>query len=247
MKYEQHDHVGLLRMEAGKANAMSPELIAGLDRLLDELKAARARAAVITGYDKYFSAGLALTEIIDFDRPRMKAFIDSFSRVMMRIFSLEIPVVAAINGHAIAGGCVLGLMADERLMAEREVKIGLNEVQIGIGLPPIVIEPLRLQVPPTSLVPIAIEGQLLTPHEALELKLVEKLMPENDLEGFALSRAKSLCAAPPMALAQVKRSLRGPVRERLERDLEKSDPWLDTWFSEEAQQRLRAAVAKLRG
>jgi enoyl-CoA hydratase len=246
MKYERHGDVALLRMEAGKANAMSPALIAGLHGLLDELERSDARAAVITGYDKYFSAGLALTEIIEFERAAMKKFIDSFSRVMMRVFQLEMPVVAAINGHAIAGGCVLALMCDERLMAEREVRIGLNEVQIGIGLPPIVIEPLRLQLPPAALVPIALEGQLFTPHEALELQLVGHLVSPQDLERFALTRATHLAVAPPAALAQVKRSLRAPVSERLARELENSDAWLDTWFSDDAQKLLRAAVDKLR-
>src|SRR5207253_6852601 len=112
------DGVALLKLEAGKANAMSSELLETLDGLLAHLSHSDAAAAVITGYDRFFSAGLALPALIDLDRPAMKKFIGRFSEVMGRLFAERRPVVAAINGHAIAGGCVLALMCDARVMAD---------------------------------------------------------------------------------------------------------------------------------
>src|SRR4051794_27933939 len=134
------DGVALLSLSAGKANAMSAELLDILDAMFSRLEASDARAAVLTGYDRFFSAGLALPTLIDLDRPAMKRFIERFNVVMMRLFAQPRPVVAAINGHAIAGGCVLALQCDWRIMAEGDFKIGLNEVQLGIGLPSVVIE-----------------------------------------------------------------------------------------------------------
>src|SRR5262245_26346492 len=134
------DGVAIVRLSAGKANAMSVELLDQIQRAFDEVESSGACAVVVTGYDRYFSAGLALPALIDLDRARMKQFIDHFSRTMARVFDCRLPVVAAVNGHAIAGGCVLALQADVRLMADIDVRIGLNEVQLGIGLPAVVIE-----------------------------------------------------------------------------------------------------------
>jgi len=172
------DAVQVLRLEGGKANAMDVALLDTIERLIDDLERAPARAAVLTGYERFFSAGLAVPRLIDLDRPAMRAFIDRFARAMMRVLACEKPLVAAINGHAIAGGCVLALMCDERICIDDGAKIGLNETQLGIGLPAIVIEPLRAAVPPASLAPIALEGRLFSPREAHALGLVHELAPE---------------------------------------------------------------------
>lgn len=241
------DAVSVLRLEGGKANAMDVALLDTIERLIDDLERAPARAAVITGYERFFSAGLALPKLIDLDRPAMRTFIDRFSRAMIRVLACEKPLVAAINGHAIAGGCVLALMCDERICIDGAAKIGLNETQLGIGLPAIVIEPLRAAVPPASLAAIALEGRLFEPREAHALGLVHELVPEASLLPRALERASALAGSPAPAVAQVKRALRAPILEAVRRtaDLE-TEAWLDTWFSDAAQARLRAAVSGLR-
>ncbi|MBA3499190.1 MAG: enoyl-CoA hydratase/isomerase family protein [Myxococcota bacterium] len=232
--------VALLRIEGGKANAMTAELLDTIEQHIDDFERGPARAAVITGYDKYFSAGLALPALIDLDRPAMGAFIERFARAMLRVFRCEKPIVAAINGHAIAGGCVLALMCDYRVIVNDDgVRIGLNETQLGIGLPAVVLEPLRAQVPATSLTSLAINGALVTPQQALALGLV------HEVGGSAHAIAARLAAVPPVAAAQVKRALRRPVLEAIAQYPGDTDAWLDTWFSPHAQERLRAAVAKM--
>src|SRR5262245_52934880 len=138
--------VALLRLAGGRANAMSEELLDTLDRLVDGFETSDAVAAVLTGYERFFSAGLALPSLIDLDRPAMKRFITHFDLTMTRFFACRKPIVAAVNGHAIAGGCVLALQADVRIMADVDAKIGLNEAQLGIGLPAIVVEIGRAHV-----------------------------------------------------------------------------------------------------
>lgn len=241
--------VVVLRLEGGKANAMTPELLDTIERMIDGFERSPAAAAVLTGYDNYFSGGLALTHIIDFDPVQMRRFIEQFSRAMTRVFACPKPIVAAINGHAIAGGCVLGLMCDWRIAADDPAaRIGLNEAQLGIGLPAIAIEALRTAVPPASLVPIAFEGNLYDPAQALAIGLVHELAPLDDVVARATLRAQAFADRPPTAVAQVKRALRAGSLEAVSRTAERETArWLDTWFHPDAQARLRTAVARLGG
>jgi enoyl-CoA hydratase len=241
--------VAVLTIEGGKANALTPELLDAIERKIDGFEHGPARAGVLIGYERYFSAGLALTHIIDFDRDELRGFIQHFSKVMDRVFVCRKPLVAAINGHAIAGGCVLALMCDVRIAADdASIRIGLNESQLGIGLPAIVVEGLRFAVPPASFVPIAMEGALYDPARALGLGLVREIVPGSQLVARATALAQALAAPGSAAVAQIKRALRAPSVETVTRTVDwEVEAWLDTWFSPEAQQRLRAAVAKLRG
>ena len=146
-------------MRAGKANAIGTAFLDRLSAQLDAVESSGASALVLTGEGTAFSAGLDLPEVAGLDRARLERFIRRFSEVMLRVFTLPVPVVAAINGHAIAGGCVLAMQADVRLAAAGDYRIGLNEVQIGLGLPAVVVETLRAQVSPASLGPVALEGR----------------------------------------------------------------------------------------
>jgi len=243
------DDVVVLALEGGKANALTPELLDTIERMIDGFERSPAPAAVLTGYERYFSGGLALPHIIDYGVVEMRGFIAQFSRAMTRVYACDKPIVAAVNGHAIAGGCVLALMCDWRIAAADEsLRIGLNETQLGIGLPAIVIEALRAAVPPASLVPIAIEGTLFSPAQAHALGLVHELVPPDDLIARATAKAQSFADLPPAAVAQVKHALRAPGLELIARTTEQEvTRWLDTWFSPEAQARLRAAVTRLGG
>ncbi|HSJ63649.1 MAG TPA: enoyl-CoA hydratase/isomerase family protein [Gemmatimonadaceae bacterium] len=259
----EDDAIRVLRLAGGKANAMDGALLDGIERLIDDFERGPARAAVLTGYERFFSAGLALPLLIDLDRGAMREFIERFARAMTRVLACEKPIVAAINGHAIAGGCVLALMCDWRICVDAGdgtgdgmgagegagagVKIGLNEVQLGIGLPAIVIEPLRAQVPAASLVPVALEGRLFTPREARALGLVHELATPGELAARAEAKARELAAPPGVAVAQIKRALRAPILEAVARHASaETERWLDSWFSAGAQARLRAAVAGLK-
>jgi enoyl-CoA hydratase/carnithine racemase len=207
-----------------------------------------AKAAVITGQDKFFSGGLDLPSIIDLDRETMHRFVGQFEQVILQAFELPIPLVAALNGHAVAGGCILALQADVRIAVDREtLRIGLNEAQLGLGLPPAALEPLRFQVPAQSLARLALGGELVGPREALQLGLVHELAPEGELLQRALQKARAYASMPAAGVRQLKASLRRPVAAAI-RSRTKDDAagWLDTWFAPETQLVLRAAVAKLK-
>jgi len=245
MRIERQGPVALLRLESGKVNAIGPDFIAGLNGLLDQL--GDASAAVITGRGGTFSAGLDLPALVDLDRDSMYRFIEQFNALMLRIFELPIPLVAAVNGHAIAGGCVLALQADLRLAADRDARIGLNETQLGIGLPAGVLETLRCQVPASSLAPIALEGRLFSPRDALALGLVHEVFPDGDLIEKALQRAHLLASLPPSGVRQVKAAIRRPVADLIRTTgAAHSSVWVQSWLDPASQRNLRAAVSRLK-
>ncbi|MFL5313358.1 MAG: enoyl-CoA hydratase-related protein [Myxococcales bacterium] len=246
MLLERVGEAMVLRMRAGKANAIGPAWLDRMETLLDDALAARARALVITGYEGFFSAGLDLPALDALDDQAMGSFMSGFSRTMLRIFELPMPVVAAVNGHAIAGGCVLALQADVRIGAASDFRVGLNEVQLGIGLPAVVLEALRAQLPAPSLLPVAQEGRLFSPEEALSVGLLHEVVPADRLEQRAVARAMELGALPAAGFATVKRGLRAPVAQRV-RDLASQDAsrWAETWSSEDARERRRRAIERL--
>lgn len=238
---DRRGNVALLQMRAGKANAMNVRLLEALDATLENVDDADAIA--ITGEGKAFSAGLALPELILLDRESMTHMISIFEKVMRRVLAFPRATVAAINGHAFAGGCVLALMCDTRVMAAGQ--IGLNEIQLGIGLPSIVIEPLKARLSPHAWTPVALEGRVMDPPEALRLGVIDEAVGPDALAARALELATARATAP-LAYAQIKRGLLAPVLREWERRHEDvREAWIDTWFSDHAQRTLRATVDRI--
>jgi len=246
MDLEVSGPVAVLFMRNGRANAIGAGFLSALSARLDALERSSARSLVLTGEGLAFSAGLDLPEVSALARPALAQFIRRFSEVMLRIFTLPLPVVAAVNGHAIAGGCVLALQADVRMAAAAELGIGLNEVALGLGLPALVVETLRAQVPAGSLHAIALEGRLFLPEEARAVGLVDAVVPADRLLVEARTRAEALAALPGPAFRQVKKALRGPAVAAI-RAAKKEDArrWVETAYSPEARARLSAALERL--
>ncbi len=246
MNILKEEELAIVRLSAGKANAIDSAFLQKLVALFDELETGGARAAVLIGYDTYFSAGLALPSLLPLKRAELRAFITLFEAAMRRVFACPLPVVAAINGHAIAGGCVLALQCDVRLIADGATKIGLNEARLGIGLPPSAIEGLRFQLPPSSLVPVAIEGSLFAPMEAKQLGLVDDVVPSAEVLARGLERARVLARGTAEAVSHVKLALRRPALRRMEeRSAAEAEQWLDSWFSSAGQERIAEAASRI--
>jgi enoyl-CoA hydratase len=242
---EREGEVAVLRMDDGKANAMNPDFFAALEKGIDE--AAGAGALVLTGARNFFSGGLDLPFLAAQTRDRLEEIYDSLHSAMMRLFLFPTPVVAAINGHAIAGGCILAFQSDSRLMARGSFRIGLNEAQLGLPLPAFVVETFRGRLAPGALERMTLEGPLFSPEEAVEIGLVDEVVPAPELEARAVERAKHLASVPDAAFAESKRLLREEASVRAERGRkEESRRWIDLWFSPQAQRRIGEVVAKLK-
>jgi len=240
----------VLTLCAGKANAFDVPLLEAVIRGVDTALADGATALIVTGDGASFSGGLALPSLIELDRAGVRTLITTFTTAMRRVLEAPIPVVAAINGNAIAGGCVLALMCDERILVDEgpkaPPKIGLNEAQLGLGLPAVVIELVRARLPAAAHVAVALEGRLVEPDEARQLGLVDEVVAAGQLEARVLERAAALATASPVAYAQIKRALLRPTLEAIDRvDAAETEAWLDTWFSVEGQRRMRATVARI--
>ena len=243
---ERGGGIAVLRMNDGKANAMNPAFLDSLDRALDECGSPEPAAILLTGFGGFFSAGLDLPLLVGFDRPAMEAFLRHFHESLVRLFAWPRPVVAAVNGHAIAGGCILAMQADARVMARGNFKIGVNELSLGLALPSIVVETFRIRLGEAKLGAVALGSLLHSPEEALEAGLVDALASPEELEARAREKLAPWAAAPPEAFALVKGMLRRRAVAAMETHLEEdSRRWLDVWFLPAARRRLEETVAKL--
>ena len=231
-------------MEHGPANALDGALVAELNARLDEAEAS-GRPLVLTGTGRFFSAGLDLAGLPE-DRPSMGAFLDAFDELLRRLFWFPCPTVAAVNGHAVAGGAILAAGCDVRIGAEGEYRIGVSEVQLGVVFPAVAFEILRAAVPLTHTAAVLLRGRLTGPSEAVPNGFLHELAPADELTSRAAARATELGALPREAYVHTKRELRREFLERArKRRPETRERFLDTWFSEESRAR-RAEILNRR-
>jgi enoyl-CoA hydratase/carnithine racemase len=230
-------------LSAPGKNAMSTPL---LRTLRGELRAAAGEAVLLTGEGDAFSAGLNLKEVASLDAAGMRAFLELLEEVVTALYLHPAPTVAAVNGHAIAGGCILALACDVRIATPNErVRIGLNEVAIGLRFPPRTFAMARARVPQTSQQAVFLEGGLFDPQRALALGLVDELAA--DPVAAAEARLATLEALPRVAYAGIKGDLRGRSAQDLcpdalaERFLSEALP---AWTSDATRERVRAVLAK---
>lgn len=241
------DGLAVVQLTCGKANALNPRSLAAIERALDEAAGGEARGLVLTGYDRFFSAGLDLVTLYGLERDAMDAFMAWFDAVMLRVFAFPRPVVAAIGGHAVAGGAVLALACDARVMGTGAGRLGLNEIRLGVPFPASALEIVRHAVPATSFERILYEGELFDPSEALARGLVTDVVT-----GDAVDAAERLCArlaaAPEAAFETIKAALKGPAVERAHMALAPlRRAFVDAWYAPEARRRIGEARVRLRG
>jgi enoyl-CoA hydratase len=166
--------------------------------------------------------------------------------MLTALYGLRQPMVAAVSGHAVAGGCILALTADWRVLRRGGVNIGLNEVKVGVPLPLSVSALLRASVPPGALSRVALLGRNFADEEALAAGLADELAPAEGFEEACLARLQEFAEKDPYSLAVTKRYLRaGALREMQAEDPAAVAEWLDGWFSPGTQERIRGIAASL--
>src|SRR5215471_17070912 len=195
-----HGRVWELRLDRPPVNALSTELLSRLRQAIEGSARDGARAIVISGAPGRFSAGLDLPLLLSLGEADMKVLWRELYSLLRAIATSPVPTVAAITGHAPAGGTVLGLFCDWRIMAEGDFKIGLNEVQVGIPLPPIILAGLRRLVGERRAESLAVSGALIPPAEALRVGLVDELAPVEQVVDRAIAWCNAMLALPPNAM-----------------------------------------------
>ncbi len=210
---DDRDGIAVLRMEHGKANVFDVELIDDLRRAF--AGATDARAVVLTGTGAIFSAGVDLFRIVNGGADYVKQFLPAFAAVLHEVFAFERPVVAAVNGHAVAGGCILACACDHRVMAAGSGRIGVPELLVGVPFPTLAIEIVRYVVPSHHAQELVYTGRTCEPDEAKARGLVDQVVPAEQVNDRAFEVASALARIPSDAFAVTKRALRAPAIERI--------------------------------
>ena len=232
---EQRAGVTVVRLRHGKVSALDLELVRALTAVMRDLDG--NGAVVITGTGSAFSAGVDLNQIVAGGEPYIQEFLPALSDAFLAVFDHPGPVLAAINGHAIAGGCVIAAACDVRMMSLG--KIGLAELSVGVPFPVSAMEILRHAIGP-AVGHLVLTAALLDASQARSIGLVHEVTEPDLLLDSAVDRARQLAQFPAEVFAFSKRQLQQPARDRIAARSGDDEAVLAMWSSD----RTRAAIAR---
>ncbi len=237
-------NVAVLTLDRPPVNALNSGSLDAMDRAFAELEPDKdVRALVITGAGKTFSAGMDLKELQDFTVEDQTAMVDALSRLLARLYGFPKPVIAAINGHAIAGGLLLVLCTDFRI-ASPGSSLGLAEVRVGVRFPLAGMAVIRQEISPSTRRRLVLGGNTVTAEAAERMGIVDELAEPGAVLDRARTAAEDYAAIPPSTFAAVKSQLRSEVlKEIADVEARRSDPLLRGWFNDETKDAARAILA----
>ena len=242
----QHGRVRELSLSRRPVNAINPELVAALRSHLREARRDGCGAILLSGRPGCFSAGLDVPELLGLDRARMRAMWQDFFGLLSDVATSEIPIGTALTGHSPAGGAVIAIGTDYRVLAEGDYLIGLNEVEVGLPMPEVVHRVLAHVVGARTAERLEVTGALLKPAEALRCGFVDEVVPMSDVVPRTLAWLDRVVAGPPAAVAATRRQARQPLFDAFATvDGALVERMLNAWFSDETQLALRTLVARL--
>ncbi len=237
----------IISMAHGRTNPIGPQLVAELHQAVLKAKEDPGISAVVlaSASDRFFSIGLDIPQLYPMDREEFAAFAASFDRLCMDLYSLPKPTVVALTGHATAGGCILALTADHRIIGSGRRLMGLNEVKLGVIVPWPADRMLRAMVDGRTARLIIEQGEFYPPDELLGMGLVDEVVDPEQVVPSAVQLATSMSAMPPQAYAALKGIRTGPVVEDILAELEaRQVEFVDMWFSPHAREQLDEAMQR---
>ena len=238
---EEQGDVAVVRFEHGKVNALDLELLRAISDTMRDL--GNAGAIVLTGAGRAFSAGVDLRRIVDGGVPYAEEFLPALSDAFLAVFDCPRPVVAAVNGHALAGGCVIAAAADVRLMSGGT--IGLTELLVGVQFPTVPLEIARYAFGPRAAL-LALTAGTYDADQALRLGLVDEVVAPDDLLPEAIKRATVLAAYSPLVYSATKEQLHREARRRIdERRLDDDRAAKDVWTADGTIDRIAGFLDQL--
>jgi enoyl-CoA hydratase len=248
VRLEIDGDIGVLRLARPPMNAMNLELLQALEGALVEAESSAAKAVILTGDGPAFSAGADLFEVLEQGSEYIDAAGRSLSSCFAALFRFPRPVVAAVNGHAIAGGCILVSASDYRISAAGEHRIGVTELAVGVPFPTWALEIMRFAVPGGTLQELVVLGRTYPPERAVDKGLLDEVVDPDRLMERATEIAERLAAVPAATFELTKRALRAPtealVAARADRD---DDAVRLLWDSDEVRASIRAFLVKTFG
>ncbi|MGA8276884.1 MAG: enoyl-CoA hydratase/isomerase family protein [Rhodanobacteraceae bacterium] len=236
-----------IRLARPPVNALNPSLVRQLREAIEAARGDSVRGLLLSGTAGMFSAGLDVPFLLGIDRAAMERFWREFFGLCADLACSPVPVAAALTGHCPAGGTVLAILCDFRIMARGEFRIGLNEVQVGLSVPDCIQAAMRRLVGVRRAEELMVAGTLIDAERAHAIGLVDELANVDQVVSCALRRLSDILKLPPNAMSETRRSARADVAAVF------ADPsklpvekFLDGWFAAEAQATLNALVTKLK-
>jgi enoyl-CoA hydratase/carnithine racemase len=235
--------IRIATIDHGKANAFDIELSRAISSAVADFERSADTALVITGQGSMFSAGVDLLRVVEQGAPYVREFLPALSAALRDVFVCPKPVVAAVNGHAIAGGCILAAAADQRVMARGSGRIGIPELRVGVPFPTVPLEIMRFAAA-RHLPTLVYGGGTFSPDDALAQGIVDGIADPVGLIDAAVAMAEQLASLPTAAFALTKRAVRAPVLQRfcdgdaLDREV------MDAWAAPETIAHIRGYIAR---
>lgn len=241
----RHGKVALVTLSRPPANALDIAFTEEIAAVFEDIgRDNDVRSVVLTGHGKSFCAGVDLKIAPGFDRDDQRRMVNALNHAFFRVYSCPVPVVGAINGHAIAGGLVLALCCDWRIAATTPFLAGLTEVRVGVPYPVAAMEVARQELRPDIARRLVLFGQNMDSSAAVNAGVFDETVDAGELVPRALAKAEEFAALPQAAFARTKRQLRSCAIEAIEAALAGDEPLLENWLSRET---VAAAASVLAG
>lgn len=242
---EDTSGVTVLRLSHGPVNALDLELC---DEITETFAALSGEPGpvVVTGAGPSFCAGVDLKRIVDGGADHARAFLTALSRAFVAVFEHPAPTVAAVNGHAIAGGLVIAAACDHRIAGDGRAKLGLTELAVGVPFPTAAAEIVRYAFGPNVARDLVLTARLVDVEEAHRLRIVDRVVPADDLDDEALSLAGRLGRYGPDAHALAKRQMQRPANDAITARTATDDVMVaDLWADPDTSDRIRIFLDSL--
>ncbi|MBS0514635.1 MAG: enoyl-CoA hydratase/isomerase family protein [Proteobacteria bacterium] len=244
----RHDDILELRLARPPVNAFNLDLSRALREAIEAAPDRGARGIVLCGRPGMFSAGLDVASVLELDAAgRMGELWREYSTLCRAIAASSVPIVVAIAGHAPAGGAVLATFCDYRVMARGAFRIGLNETQVGLSVPPEIQTGLRRLVGAYRAERLMVAGTMLDSEEALRIGFVDELAEPDEVAPRAFAWLRALLALPPQAMTKTRAIARADVVSAFDVECGSDvDAFVRGWFGDESRATLKAVLAKLK-
>jgi enoyl-CoA hydratase/carnithine racemase len=247
VKIENQDNVSILKMLNGVTNPINLEFVREISSNLEYLKNDQSVGGIVLCSDnnKFFSIGFDLPNLYKLNEKDIRTFYGSYNRLCLDLYTFPKPTVAALTGHAIAGGCILALACDYRIIASGKKLMGLNEIKLGLPVPypgDIILK----HITGIRFSQMIMEmGDFYGPEELLQMGMVNGIVKQKSVMEKSIEQAKLLGDYPPQAFKMIKRNRVEDVKKQIIEKLdEKEKYFLKSWFTEETRELLKEAAKK---
>ena len=239
--------VAVVKFSREIINALDLELVRELSQYLNGAKGdERTSGLVLTSAnEKFFSIGFDIPDLIGLERDDFMEFYRAFNRLCIDLYTFPKPTVAAITGHAVAGGCIIAICCDYRIIAEGKKLMGLNEIKLGVPLPYPADCILRQITDDRSVRRLVDTGDFFPPEETLRMGLVDEVMPVGDVLPASVEKVKAIASSSLRAYEVIKRYRTEKVVQQIHKGLVESEvEFVEMWYSDEVRHALKIAAEK---